>query len=88
MRLHGYPVIPMVLALILGPLAEENLVRALALGNDSLGYFFGSTVVNVLWVLLVGLIGYLAWSGVRGRQEKRTNATADQDEQLEKRPEG
>ena len=88
MRLHGYPVIPMVLALILGPLAEENLVRALALGNDSLGYFFGSTVVNVLWVLLVGLIGYLGWSGVRSRQEQRTGTTADdQDEQLEKRTE-
>lgn len=62
MRLHGYPVIPMVLGLILGPLAEEYLLRGLTLGNDSVGYFFDSTVVKVLWVLLLAMTVYLVVS--------------------------
>ena len=62
MRLHGYPVIPLVLGLILGPLAEEYLLRGLVLGQDSVGYFFDSTVVKVLWALLVGMIVYLLFS--------------------------
>lgn len=65
MRLHGYPVIPLVLGLILGPLAEEYLLRGLALGNDSAAYFFDSTVVKVLWALLFAMIVYLAVSGRR-----------------------
>ena len=62
MRLHGYPVIPMVLGLILGPLAEEYLLRGLTLGNDSVGYFFDSTVVKVLWALLLAMTVYLVVS--------------------------
>jgi putative tricarboxylic transport membrane protein len=65
MRLHGYPVIPLVLGLILGPLAEEYLLRGLTLGNDDLGYFFDSTVVKVLWALLAAMIVYLALAGRR-----------------------
>jgi putative tricarboxylic transport membrane protein len=65
MRLHGYPVIPLVLGLILGPLAEEYLLRGLALGNDSVGYFFDSTVVKVLWALLAAMIVYLVLSARR-----------------------
>jgi putative tricarboxylic transport membrane protein len=70
MRLHGYPVIPMVLALILGPLAEENLMKSLALGRDSVGYFFDSSVANVLWALLVSMVGYLIWSALRSRRTR------------------
>lgn len=66
MRLHGYPVIPLVLGLILGPLAEEYFLRGLALGNDSVGYFFDSTVVQVLWGLLAAMVVYLLLSSRKG----------------------
>ena len=52
LRLNGYPVIPLVLGLILGPLAEEYLLRSFELA-DGPGYFFGSVVVNILWAILV-----------------------------------
>ena len=52
LRLNGYPVIPLVLGLILGPLAEEYLLRSFELA-DGPGYFFGSVVVNILWAMLV-----------------------------------
>lgn len=72
MRLHGYPVIPLVLGLILGPLAEEYFLRGLALGNDDLGYFFGSTVVQVLWAVLLAMVVYLV---VSARRQKRSTSS-------------
>ena len=67
LRLNGYPVIPLILGIILGPLAEEYLLRSLQLA-DGPGYFFGSIVVNILWALLIGSLVILAISGVRGRR--------------------
>lgn len=74
MRLHGYPVIPLVLGLILGPLGEEYLLRGLALGNGNVAYFFDSTVAKILWGLLLAMIGYLLVSG-----RKRTARTSRQE---------
>lgn len=71
MRLHGYPVVPMILGMILGPLAEENLMRALALGNNSFFYFFDSPVVNTLWGLLAVLIAYLVLGGRKKNGRKK-----------------
>src|SRR5690606_477279 len=42
MRKTGYPVIPMIMALILGPIAEVNFIRSLRLGDNSITYFFAS----------------------------------------------
>jgi len=78
MRLHGYPVIPMVLGLILGPLAEEYLLRGLALGNNNVLYFFESTVANVLWGVLVVMAVYLLVSArkQRGKRDSLLHAGA------------
>lgn len=70
LRLNGYPVIPMVLGLVLGPLAEENLLRSLELGNNSIGYFFGSTTSVVLWVLL-GLVAVYLVKQSRGTKQTK-----------------
>jgi putative tricarboxylic transport membrane protein len=68
MRQTGYPVIPMIMALILGPLAEENFLRSLSLGDNSPAYFFQSTVAVILTLLIVGiLVGSLV-----GRHRRRT----------------
>lgn len=69
-RIADYPVIPVVLGLVLGPLLERNLLRALNLGDYQLGYFFGSPVAIVLWVLLLVLAAYLFWRPRRGRGAK------------------
>jgi putative tricarboxylic transport membrane protein len=71
LRANGYPVIPLVLGLILGPLAEENLLRSLKLGNNSIGYFFGSPTAMVLWLVLAGAVGYLTLQGRRRASERR-----------------
>lgn len=67
MRLHGYPVIPLVLGLILGPLAEEHLSRALLLANGDPWYFVQSPTAIVLWLMLFALIAFFVVTGSRRR---------------------
>jgi len=55
MRLAGYPVIPLVLGLILGPIIERSFLRSLALEHGNPMVFFRSGTSLVLWALL-GLI--------------------------------
>jgi putative tricarboxylic transport membrane protein len=70
MRLSGYPVVPLVLGLILGPLAEQNFLRALLLGNNDPRYFFGSATAIVLWTLLAVTV---VLSVVRYRRQRRSD---------------
>jgi putative tricarboxylic transport membrane protein len=81
LRLNGYPVIPLVLGLVLGPLAEENLLRSLELGNNQIGYFFGSAPVIVLWALLALAAVYLFHQSRRGKRP-----VSDQTDEAEPEP--
>lgn len=73
LRYCNYPVVPLVLGLILGPLAETNFTRALQLGQDKLSYFFGSPTVIVLWLSVAVLIGASVWRVLaRLRRLRRT----------------
>lgn len=49
---HDYPVVPLILALILGPIAEDNFLRAWQIANGDWAYFFQSSIANVLWALI------------------------------------
>lgn len=70
MRQFGYPAVPLILGLVLGPIIESNLLRALALGNNSVGYFFGSTYALVLWTMLAALIIFNLTRFIRGRNSE------------------
>jgi putative tricarboxylic transport membrane protein len=54
MKRNGFSPVPMVLGLVLGPLAEQGFQRALLISDGGYGIFFHSTAAKVLWVLLVG----------------------------------
>nr|WP_226481096.1 tripartite tricarboxylate transporter permease [Natrinema amylolyticum] len=56
MRLRGYPLAPMVLGLILAPIAEENLRRSLVLSNGSLDIFYTSPIVVIVLLLSAATI--------------------------------
>jgi putative tricarboxylic transport membrane protein len=56
MRRRDYPVVPLILGLILGPIAESNFARAVQLSGGEWTYFIGSTTSRVLWGLLVLLV--------------------------------
>lgn len=57
MKRAGYPVVPMVLGVILGPIAENALIRSMALGNGSLSIFMASPTSIVILVAFVVLAG-------------------------------
>ncbi|WP_226040281.1 tripartite tricarboxylate transporter permease [Natrinema sp. DC36] len=65
MRLQGYPLAPMVLGLILAPIAESNLRRSLELSNGSLDIFYTSPIVVVVLLLSAAAIALPAIRAVR-----------------------
>lgn len=73
MRKAGYPVIPLVLGLILGPIIEQNFLRSLALENGSPLVFFRSTTSLVLW----GLLAAILLANVRSTLRKRRARTEE-----------
>jgi len=51
MRKFDFPLAPVVLGLVLGPLMEKNLRRAMALSGGDLGVLFDSPIALTLWGL-------------------------------------
>ncbi|GAB2844486.1 tripartite tricarboxylate transporter permease [Lentzea nigeriaca] len=56
MRRHGYPVAPLVVGLILGPMAEEQIRRTLQISEGSLGALVTSPFAAVAYSVLVVLL--------------------------------
>jgi putative tricarboxylic transport membrane protein len=56
LRIFDYPIIPLFLGLILGPLAENNFVRSLALSRYDFSIFWRSTPSKVLLTALALLL--------------------------------
>lgn len=58
MRKLNFPLAPVILGLVLGPLMEKNLRRAMALSGGDWGVLFDSPVAITLWILaLASLVG-------------------------------
>jgi putative tricarboxylic transport membrane protein len=73
MQRGGYPLAPLVLGAILGPLAERYFMTTMiATGNDVTVFFTRpiSAVLMALWVLMVASLGYRAYKGARSPSEK------------------
>ncbi len=51
MRIFGFPLAPVVLGLVLGPLMEKNLRRAMALSGGEWGVLFDSPIAITLWAM-------------------------------------
>ena len=67
MRKLDFPLAPVVLGLVLGPLMEKNLRRAMALSGGEWGVLFDSPIALTLWALalasLVAPTVLARWSG-------------------------
>jgi putative tricarboxylic transport membrane protein len=69
MRRYGWPVAPAVVGLILGPIAETNLRRALAISGGDLGVLLESWVSRIVLLLaLLALVVPIVLRVVRGRR--------------------
>ena len=61
----GYHVTAILIGVILGPLFEQYLVRALRISEGSFSILFSSTTGNVLWALLVFSLALPVFRGWR-----------------------
>lgn len=66
MRKTGFPLAPVILGLVLGPLMEKNLRRALALSGGDWGVMFSSRLAIGLWALAIAAL-VLPWAWARLR---------------------
>lgn len=71
MRRNGFPGGPMVLGLLLGPLAESNVRRALVISHGQLSALVSSPIAIVLYVVALSAV---VLPLVRGRRRRTTSA--------------
>jgi putative tricarboxylic transport membrane protein len=62
LRIANYPLAPIVIGTILGPLLENNLRRSLLLSDEGYWIFVDRPVSLALIVINAGLISWVAWS--------------------------
>jgi putative tricarboxylic transport membrane protein len=78
MRRYGWPVAPAVIGLILGPIAETNLRRALAISDGDLGVLVDTWFSRIVLALaLVALVGPIVLRLVRGPRSTPEQLQAD-----------
>jgi putative tricarboxylic transport membrane protein len=72
MRLYGWPVAPAVIGLILGPVAETNLRRALAISDGDLSVLWASTFSKIVLLLSLAAIVVPPLLRLRAQRTPRT----------------
>lgn len=65
MRRTGFPIAPLIIGLLLGPGFESALRQSLVFSNGSLAIFWSRPISLVLLCLLVLVIAFLAWRGLK-----------------------
>jgi len=69
MRYYGYPLSPVMIALILGPIAEQNFCRALMISKGSYSIFFRSPICDGFLILAMASLGFALYQ--RRKQAQR-----------------
>ncbi|WP_020015700.1 tripartite tricarboxylate transporter permease [Promicromonospora sukumoe] len=70
MRRYGYPVAPLVVGMILGPMAEDRLRRSLAISQGDLSYLVTSPFAATAYAAIVVLLAVGIWLKRRERAEE------------------
>jgi putative tricarboxylic transport membrane protein len=65
----NYHVTAILIGILLGPLFEQYLVRALRISEGHVSVLFSSTLGNVLWALLVLSLVLPLWRGYRRNKQ-------------------
>lgn len=69
-RYLGYPIAPLLLGFVLGPLLEEHFRRALLVARGDFSIFLGSGISTTFLILSVALIGWGGYTTYRDRLSK------------------
>lgn len=70
-RVANYPLAPIVIGTILGPLLENNLRRSLLLSDNGYWIFLERPVSVVLLVINIAIIAWVAWSAMQRKRLAR-----------------
>lgn len=65
MRRFSMPIAPLMIGMVLGPLAETSLRDALLSSNGDLGVLLGSPISVVLYLVLLAVVGFAAYDRFR-----------------------
>ncbi len=79
LRRFGYPIAPVVIGLILGPMAEQQLRRALAVSQGDVTVLFHSWIAISLWVLAIAAVVVPMIMRARGKGEVLAQMAGDED---------
>ncbi len=79
LRRFGYPIAPVVIGLILGPMAEQQLRRALAISQGDVTVLFHSWIAISLWVLAIAAVVVPMIMRARGKGEVLAQMAGDED---------
>lgn len=79
LRRFGYPIAPVVVGLILGPLAEQQLRRALAISQGDPSVLFHSWIAIVLWILALTAVLLPLYLRARGKAKLLTQLASSED---------
>ncbi len=79
MRILGYPIAPVVVGLILGPLAEQQLRRALAISQGDPTVLFTSPIAAVLLLIAFAALVVPLILRARGRGQVLSQLAASED---------
>jgi len=79
MRIFGYPIAPVVVGLILGPMAEQQLRRALAISQGDVTALFMSPIAVLLFTLAALAIVVPLVLRARGKGEVLSQLAANED---------
>ncbi|GAA3711724.1 tripartite tricarboxylate transporter permease TctA [Zhihengliuella alba] len=74
MRRYNFPVAPVLIAVILGPLAETSLRNALTVSEGNLGYLVSSPATVIMYALLVAAVVFAAVKHSQTRKAEREEA--------------
>jgi TctA family transporter len=65
MEEHGFPVAPVILGIILGPMLEQNFVTSMIKSDGSFFGFFNRPIAAGLGIVTLAVWGGMAWRGLR-----------------------
>ncbi len=77
LRAANYPLAPIVIGTILGPLLENNLRRSLLISREGYWIFVDRPISVILLVVNVLLVGWVVFSMVRKHRRKKTSQVLD-----------
>jgi len=72
MEEHGFPVAPVILGIILGPMLEQNFVTSMIKSDGSFFGFFNRPIAAGLGVVTLAVWGAMLWRGLRAVRMPQT----------------